>query len=110
MNTRLAILITALGCALASGAFAMPMNSPLPREDVATPSRMVCNEEGRCWNRAENPAAQILGGAIRGIEGRSVEPRGRQRDRNYGRQWDGDRRGEGDRRGYGGGRRQLQDD
>jgi transcriptional regulator with XRE-family HTH domain len=47
-------------------------NSPLPREDVATPSRMVCNEEGRCWNRAENPAAEILGGAIQGIEGRSV--------------------------------------
>jgi hypothetical protein len=110
MNMRLAILTTALGCALASSAFAMPMNLPLARADVATPSRMVCNEEGRCWNRAENPAAEILGGAIRGIEGRSVEPRGREIDRTPRRGWDGDRRDDGDRRGYGSGRRQLDDD
>ncbi len=110
MKTRLAILTTVISCALASAAFAAPMNSPLSRAEVATPSRMVCNEEGRCWNRAENPAAQILGDAIRGNEGRSVLPGSRERDGNYGRRWNGERRGDADRRGYGGGRRELRDD
>ena len=110
MNTKLAILTTALGCVFAFGASAMPMNPHSPGKDAATQARMVCNENGRCWDKADNPGAAILGGAIRGLEGRSVEPRGRERDRDYRRGWDGNRRGDGDRRGYGNGRRELRDD
>jgi hypothetical protein len=110
MKTTLTILTAALGCALASGALAMPMNSPSSGKDLATPTRMVCNENGRCWDQADNPGAAILGGAIRGIEGRSGDSRDREGDRSYRRGWDGDRRGDGDHRGYGSRRRQLEDD
>jgi hypothetical protein len=92
MNIKLAVLSTGFGCALSASAFAMPLAAP-SNKTMATPVRMVCNEYGRCWDRADNPGEAIARGVMRGIEGRSVEPR---------REWDGDRgyRRGGDR-GYG---------
>jgi hypothetical protein len=65
---------------------------------------MVCNEYGRCWNQADNPGEAIARGVVRGLEGRSVEPR---------RDWDHDRglhRGWDRGRGYGDRRRWDDDD
>jgi hypothetical protein len=97
MRIKLALLATVLGSTIASAAFAMPANSLSSRDGVASLARVVCNEYGRCWERADdNPGAAILGGVVRRMEGRSVERPDRDRDR---RGWDRDRRGDGyDRR------------
>jgi hypothetical protein len=94
------MLTVGLGCALSANAFAMPMAAP-SNDPAATPVRMVCNENGRCWNQADNPGEAIARGVVRGLEGRSVERRRDwDGDRGYHRGWDRDRdRGYG-RRGY----------
>jgi hypothetical protein len=102
MKIKLAVLTAGLGCALSASAFAMPMATP-STGTAATPVRMVCNEYGRCWNQADNPGEAIARGVVRGLEGRSVEPRrdwdgdrgyrrgwDRDRDRGYGRRWHDD--------------------
>jgi hypothetical protein len=96
MNIKLAVLSAGLGCAVSTGAFAMPMATPSP-ETAATPVRMICNEYGRCWDRADNPGEAIARGVMRGVEGRSVYRGDRDWDHDRGlhRGWDRDR---GDRR------------
>jgi hypothetical protein len=96
MNIKLAVLSTGFGCVLSASAFAMPMAAP-SADAVTTPVRMVCNEYGRCWDRADNPGEAIARGVIGGIEGRSVYRRGWDGDRGLHRGWDRDR-GYGDRR------------
>lgn len=99
VTIKLALLTTAFGCAIAPAAFAMPVNSLLPSDAAASLARVVCNENGRCWERGDdNPGAAILGGVVRGMEGRSLDRDGGD-ERRRRRGWDGDRRGEGyDRR------------
>jgi hypothetical protein len=92
MHIKLAVLTAGLGCALSTGAFALPMAAP-SAGSAATPVRMICNEYGRCWDRADNPGEAIARGVIRGIEGRSVYRRDRDFDHDRGlhRGWDRDR-------------------
>jgi hypothetical protein len=91
MSIKLAVLTAGLGCALSASAFAMPIAVP-SNDTAATPVRMVCNENGRCWNQADNPGEAIARGVVRGLEGRSVERRRDwDGDRGYHRGWDGDR-------------------
>jgi hypothetical protein len=96
MNIKLAVLSTGFGCVLSASAFAMPVAAP-STDTMATPVRMVCNEYGRCWDRADNPGEAIARGVMGGIEGRSVHRRGWDGDRGLHRGWDRDR-GYGDRR------------
>jgi hypothetical protein len=96
MNLKLAVLSTGFGCVLSVGAFAMPMAVP-STDNAATPVRMVCNEYGRCFDRADNPGEAIARGVMRRIEGRSVYRRDLDHDRGLHRGWDRDR-GYGDRR------------
>jgi hypothetical protein len=92
MNIKLAVLTAGLGCTLAAGAFAMPLARPAT-DSTATPVRMICNEYGRCWDRADNPGEAIARGVVRGLEGRSVYRRDRDFDHDRGlhRGWDRDR-------------------
>jgi hypothetical protein len=96
MNIKLAVLTAGFGCTLAGGAFAMPMARPATATEAA-PVRMICNEYGRCWDRADNPGEAIARGVMRGVEGRSVYRRDWDGDRGLHRGWDRDR-GYGDRR------------
>ncbi|MEA2857204.1 MAG: hypothetical protein QOH98_1525 [Methylobacteriaceae bacterium] len=96
MNIKLAVLSAGLGCALSTGAFAMPMATPAT-DTAATSVRMICNEYGRCWDRADNPGEAIARGVMRGVEGRSVYRGDWDHDRGLHRGWDRDR-GYGDRR------------
>ena len=96
MNIKLAVLTAGLGCTLAGGAFAMPMARPATATEAA-PVRMICNEYGRCRDRADNPGEAIARGVMRGVEGRSVYRRDWDGDRGLHRGWDRDR-GYGDRR------------
>ena len=91
MKMKLATL-AGLGCILSAGAFAMPAATP-QSPAAATPVRMICNEYGRCWDRADNPGEAIARGVIRGLEGRSVYRGDRDWDRDRGlhRGWDRDR-------------------
>ena len=103
MHIKLAVLTAGLGCALSTGAFAVPMAAQ-STGIAATPVRMICNEYGQCWDRAENPGEAIARGVVRGLEGRSVYRgdrdfdharglhRGWDRDRGYGyrHRWDDD--------------------
>jgi hypothetical protein len=88
MKIKLAVLTAGLGCTLAGAAFAMPMAAP-SAGTTATPVRMICNEYGRCWDRADNPGEAI----VRGLEGRSVYRGDRDFDHDRGlhRGWDRDR-------------------
>jgi|tagenome__1003787_1003787.scaffolds.fasta_scaffold14099985_1 hypothetical protein len=92
MDIKLAVLTAGLGCTLAGAAFALPM--AMPSADItATPARMICNEYGRCWDRADNPGEAIARGVVRGLEGRSVYRGDRDFDHDRGlhRGWDRDR-------------------
>ncbi|MBV8849781.1 MAG: hypothetical protein JOZ16_09395 [Methylobacteriaceae bacterium] len=92
MNIKLAVLTAGFGCTLAGAAFAMPMATP-SADTAATPVRMICNEYGRCWDRADNPGEAIARGVVRGLEGRSVYRGDRDFDHDRGlhRGWDRDR-------------------
>src|SRR3954471_5364033 len=71
MDIKLAVLTAGLGCTLAGAAFALPM--AMPSADItATPARMICNEYGRCWDRADNPGEAIARGA--GCRARARRP------------------------------------
>jgi hypothetical protein len=95
MNIKLAVLSAGFGCVLSASAFAIPMAAP-STDRTATPVRMVCNEYGRCWDRADNPGEAIARGVARGFEGRSAYRRDWDGDRGLHRGWDRDRD-----RGYG---------
>jgi hypothetical protein len=92
MNIKLAVFTAGLGCTLAGAAFGMPAAAP-SADTTATPVRMVCNEYGRCFDRADNPGEAIARGVVRGLEGRSVYRRDRDFDHDRGlhRGWDRDR-------------------
>ena len=92
MKIKLAILTAGLGCTLAGAAFAMPVARP-GAPSTAMPVRMICNEYGRCWDRADNPGEAIARGVVRGIEGRSAYRGDRDFDHDRGlhRGWDRDR-------------------
>ncbi len=92
MKMKLAGLAAGFGCVLSAGAFAMPVSTPHSAATL-TPARMICNEYGRCWDRADNPGEAIARGVIRGLEGRSVYRGDRDWDHDRGlhRGWDRDR-------------------
>jgi hypothetical protein len=92
MKMKLAALAAGFGCVLSAGAFAMPVANPQGTATV-TSVRMICNEYGRCWDRADNPGEAIARGVVRGLEGRSVYRRDRDWDHDRGlhRGWDRDR-------------------
>jgi hypothetical protein len=70
MKTKLAILIAGLGCIFAGSASAA---SPVIGDSDVEQVRMVCNDDGRCWDREEDAAIVAEGRSVfiaRGYEDR----------------------------------------
>ena len=69
-----------IGALSASNAFAFPVTSADRGEDGVQQVRMVCDADGRCFDRRTDVGGDIARGVLRGVEGRSVY-----RDRDYDR-------------------------